>query len=334
VATALACREAGLGSVLLIEADRLGAGATSGAAGLLVPEAHCGTDPAALVHLGRLSLELWRRLHAALPGGVGLLDLDWFGLAPHSDDFVAHPPPGVRWLGTAEVARLLPELAAPRPGAFVARQARLNPLRALARLAAELPQVATGLAATAVRTRGGRVTEVSTGSGTITPGAVVFATGMPPVLDGINLGVPADAVKGHFLVTEPAAVRLPGMVAPVAAQLEDGRLLVGGTIDVGDSTPALRPEVIEALRADLAAAFPALGGLGVTNSWCCLRPHHPDGLPIIDRVPGLENAWMISGHYRTGILMAPASGEIIAEWIATGRRPTLATPWSIERLAG
>ena len=45
MATAAACEEAGLGSVLLIEADRLGAGATGGAAGLLIPEAHRGTDP-------------------------------------------------------------------------------------------------------------------------------------------------------------------------------------------------------------------------------------------------------------------------------------------------
>src|SRR5690349_20781169 len=45
VATALACQDAGLGSVLLVEAERLGAGATGGAAGLLIPEAHLGTDP-------------------------------------------------------------------------------------------------------------------------------------------------------------------------------------------------------------------------------------------------------------------------------------------------
>jgi len=37
VATAAACHEAGLGSVLLIEAGRLGSGATGGAAGLLTP---------------------------------------------------------------------------------------------------------------------------------------------------------------------------------------------------------------------------------------------------------------------------------------------------------
>ena len=40
VATAIACHELDLGSVLLVEAGRLGSGATGGAAGLLTPEPH------------------------------------------------------------------------------------------------------------------------------------------------------------------------------------------------------------------------------------------------------------------------------------------------------
>jgi NADPH-dependent 2,4-dienoyl-CoA reductase/sulfur reductase-like enzyme len=40
VAIAAACHDAGLGSVLLIEAGRLGPGAPGGAAGLATPEIH------------------------------------------------------------------------------------------------------------------------------------------------------------------------------------------------------------------------------------------------------------------------------------------------------
>src|SRR5262249_9535571 len=92
VATAAACPEAGAGAVLLIEASRLGAGATRGAAGLLAPGAHQGIDPPALVELGRASRARWRELDAAVPGGVGFRDLDWLGLAPHQDGFLADPP--------------------------------------------------------------------------------------------------------------------------------------------------------------------------------------------------------------------------------------------------
>jgi glycine/D-amino acid oxidase-like deaminating enzyme len=116
VATAAACHRAGAGSALLIEAGRLGPGATGGAAGLLVPEAHAGSDPEPFVELGRSSLGLWKELEQTVPGGVGLIELDWIGPLPG---------PG----GSGEVA---------------IRQARVNPLRALARLAATN---AAGLAA-------------------------------------------------------------------------------------------------------------------------------------------------------------------------------------------
>jgi len=62
VATAVACHEAGLGSVLLIEAGRLGSGATGGAAGLLTPEPHEWSDPEPFVELARASLDRWSQL--------------------------------------------------------------------------------------------------------------------------------------------------------------------------------------------------------------------------------------------------------------------------------
>jgi glycine oxidase len=331
VATAAACRDAGAGSVLLIEASRLGAGATGGAAGLLVPEAHQGIDPGALVALGRASLDRWRELDVAVPGGVGFRDLDWLGLAPHQDGFLADPPPGAEWLDADEVARLVPGLTPAGPAVRIRHQGRVNPLRALSRLAARIPQVATGCPAIAVRVRGDLVLSVSTPAGVIAPGAVVFATGLPPRLDGLDPGLPAGTVKGHLIVTEPVPVTLPGMVMPLATQLEDGRLIAGGTLDTGDDTGQVRAEVADRIRAELAAALPAAARARVTHRWCCLRPCHPDLLPVIDRVPGLGNAWLTSGHYRTGILMGPATGAALARWISTGQPPALAGPLAIGR---
>lgn len=331
VATAVACRESGAGSVLLIEAGRLGSGATGGAAGLLVPEAHQGVDPAALVNLGRDSLDRWRDLDAAVPAGVGLRDLDWFSLAPYPDGFLADPPVAAEWLGADEMAHLVPGLTPAVPAVRVRHQGRVNPLRALSRLAARIPQVATGCPATAVTVRGDRLLSVSTPAGAIAPGAAVFATGLPPRLDGLDPGLPASTVKGHNIVTEPVPVTLPGMVMPLATQLEDGRLLTGGTLDTGDDTDLVRADVTDRIRAGLAAALPAAARARVTHRWCCRRPCHPDLLPVIDHVPGLGNAWLTSGHYRTGILMGPATGAALAGWITTARPPALAVPLAIGR---
>ena len=331
VAIAAACVAAGIGSVLLVETGRLGTGATGGATGLLIPDPHQWSDPEPFVDLERASLERWRDLEQEVPGGVGLVELDWLGLAPHEGGFAAHQPRAVQWLNPGQVDELIPGLARPMEGALIRRQGRVNPLRALVRLAAGLPAVATGVAATGVTVAGEQITEVVTSAGTVSPGAVVFATGWPPVLDGLAVDIPADRVKGHLLVTEPTPVRLPGIVAPVATQIEGGRLLAGGTFDVGDETPAVQPEVIEAIMDSLAAVLPELRGLGVAWQWCCFRPRHPDRRPVIDRVPGLANAWLTSGHFRTGILNAPATAAVLARWISAGEPPAEPGTWSASR---
>jgi glycine oxidase len=175
------------------------------------------------------------------------------------------------------------------------------------------------------------VRTVATSAGAITPGAVVFATGGPPKLDGLDLQLPAGLVKGHLVVTEPVPVTLPGMVAPLATQIEDHRLLAGGTLDTDDATAGVRADITARIRSELAAALPSLGRVRLTHRWCCWRPRHPDGLAVIDRVPGLSNAWVTSGHYRTGILLAPAAGAALASWITSQRRPGYLQPWGMAR---
>lgn len=332
VAIAAAVLGAGLGSVQLIEAGRLGAGATGGATGLLIPEPHQWSDPETFVDLERASLERWRYLDQVTPGGLGLVELDWIGLAPDAGR-AAHQPPNVEWLDAAKVAALVPGLAWRLGGALIRHQARVNPLRALVGLADGLPSVGTGVAATGVTVRGGRIESVATSAGEISAGAVVFATGQPPVLDGLELGIPSDRVKGHLLVTEPAPVHLPCTVAPVATPLQDGRLLAGGTFDYGDESPEVREEVVDMIMAGLRSALPGARGLQVSHQWCCFRPRHPDRRPVIDRVPGIGNAWLTSGHFRTGILNAPATGLAIARWIAADKPPPEAGTWSAERFA-
>ena len=127
VATAIACHELDLGSVLLIEAGRLGSGATGGAAGLLTPEPHEWSDPEPFVELARASLDRSSQLDESVPGGVGLVELDWIGLAPDPGGFAPHLQPAVEWLEPGDVASLVPGLARPMAGALIRHQARSTP---------------------------------------------------------------------------------------------------------------------------------------------------------------------------------------------------------------
>ena len=217
-------------------------------------------------------------------------------------------------------------------GAVIPNQARLNPLRALARLAMTLPHLASRTPAVSVIITGGKITEVSTPAGTFVPGAVVFATGTPPKVDGLELGIPYDTVKGHLMITAATDVRLPAVVAPIGSPLQGGRILVGGTLDLDDTSTDVRPEVVNSLRSGLATFLPSLAGIAAESAWTCFRPHHPDDLPVIDpRLPEVTNGWVTSGHYRTGILMAPATADLLASWISTQRPPSQALPWSTGR---
>jgi glycine oxidase len=289
-ATAAACQRAGLGSVVVLERDKLGVGASGGAAGLLMPEAHAGLDPEPFVDAMRLSLEAWRRLDSTWTGGVGLLPHQWHG----------------------------------QP------QARVNPLRAIARLASELRGIASGVQVNGMDCADGRLQVVHTSAGEFRPRNVVLATGTPPPLLGLE-SVPAGEVKGHMLCTAPTGLTTPANL-DVCSVIEDGRLLVGGTLDVGETERRVRPEVIDSMWSDVVAAWPAANGVRVEYTWACFRPAHPDHLPVIDRVPGLSNVWLTSGHYKTGILMAPASGSALAAWILDGAPPAWVSPFTLKRL--
>jgi glycine oxidase len=192
--------------------------------------------------------------------------------------------------------------------------------------------VNTGVSAVGVSTEAGRVTTVQTSAGEFRPAHVVFATGLPPRLDGLTLDVPASEVKGHMLASNPTSMAPPEVVADIAKVIEDGRLLVGGSLDLGDDERVVRDEVVDRMWAEMVALWPAARDIGVGYRWACFRPAHADHLPVIDRVPSLSNAWLTSGHYKTGILNAAATGRALATWMRTGERPPEVAPFSVDRL--
>jgi glycine/D-amino acid oxidase-like deaminating enzyme len=72
----------------------------------------------------------------------------------------------------------------------------------------------------------------------------------------------------------------------------------------------------------------------VDYTWACFRPAHPDHLPIVDRLPGFDNVWMTTGHYKTGILLAPGTANALVTWMQTGRRPVEVEPFGLARVPG
>jgi glycine/D-amino acid oxidase-like deaminating enzyme len=88
-----------------------------------------------------------------------------------------------------------------------------------------------------------------------------------------------------------------------------GRLWLGATLEPGDQAD---PAALAALRELDGAAPPWLRQASVIRQWRGHRPH-PIGqpAPLLEQLePGLVLA---SGHYRNGVLLAPATAEWVAE---------------------
>jgi glycine/D-amino acid oxidase-like deaminating enzyme len=333
LATAVFCRRAGIGRVLVIEAARLAGAASGGAGGALAPELHQLSDPPAFVALARASLALYREFDQDWNRALGLEQTAGLLLLPQGAPPGLRPWPGVDLLDRDRVAELVPELV-PMPAGLLARdQARVHPLRLAAALARRAGSVATGVAMTDLEVSGGRIVGVQTTVGELQPGVVVFATGLAPEP---WVQVPQRLVKGHLVATEPVGFRLrcgvhtPGLGV---GSMADGGLLAGGTRDEVDHSPQVRAEVIRDIRRRLAELLPAASQVRVRYQWCCFRPATADGQPVIDRVPGLDNAWVSAGHDGDGLLMAPATGQALATWIATSRQPQQVTSFGLSRFA-
>jgi glycine oxidase len=332
------CRRAGVDRVVVIEADQLASAASGGAAAALSPEPHVWTEPEAFVRLGRESLDLYRRFDDEWGGGFELRTLRWLIALgfPVPDELRAGP--GVQVLDQAGVEELEPELSGVRGGLVHPDQAHLNPLKLAVALSRRAGQVVTGVSMHGVLMAKDKVTVVHSSAGDFEPGVVVFATGsLPEVGRASGMGVPLGQrmVKGHLIATEPAPFRLEVAIAApegLVIQLEDGRLVCGGTLDEDDSSREVRPEVVAGIRSELERLIPATAALATSHAWCCFRPFVAGGLPVIDRLG--DNAWATAGHYRTGILMAPATGEALAGWITTGARPDSVSAFGLSRLEG
>jgi glycine oxidase len=328
--TAAMCRRAGLGEVAVVEAGRLADGPSGRAGGILAPAVHHGIDPECLVSLGQSSLTLWKELDRAWEGALGVEPLDILqtfppaGLPEAAGWRVPDPPPGVERLEPEAARELEPNLAPGCSAMLLRDQARVHPLRLAAALARLAGTVATGVRVTGVEAAGAGAARVRTDRGELTAGAVILATGTAPELDGLPPVAGQLQIKGTLLATAPAPFRLRAAVAGRGGQvfqLADGRLVFGNTFHPTDTAPEVRPETMASTRADLDALVPAIARVPLSHAWTCFRPATAGGLPVIDKLPGLERVWATYGHFRTGFQLATGTGQALASWIAHGKRP-------------
>ncbi|MEU6251534.1 FAD-dependent oxidoreductase [Streptomyces sp. NPDC047043] len=193
------------------------------------------------------------------------------------------------------------------------------------------------------RTTGGQVTAIRTDLGEIACSSVVIAAGMRSsrLLGALGHPLPLQAGKGYSFSVDldpaPRHTLYFGERRAVASPIA-GTTRIGGTMELSGNNNRLdwRRVVAVALasRHYLGRWFDDpddLVGL-IRDPWVGGRPFLPDGLPVIDKVPGHANAYVATGHGMLGVTLGPVTGHRLTEYVVTGRRPTVLDPFRFDRL--
>jgi glycine oxidase len=103
---------------------------------------------------------------------------------------------------------------------------------------------------------------------------------------------------------------------------EDGRVLVGSTMEDAGFDASTTAEAIDGLLRFAMDLAPELAKAAVERTWAGLRPATADGLPLLGRVPDLKNAWIATGHFRNGLTLSTATAQEMSLLIR-GHAPTI-----------
>ncbi len=157
---------------------------------------------------------------------------------------------------------------------------------------------------------------------------VVLAAGAwtPALTRPLGIPLPLEPAKGYSctLGAVPAGPRLPILAEElrVAVTPLDGRLRVGGTLELAGFEERLDPRRYGAVLRSAARILREPPDLGRGEAWYGFRPLTADGLPAIGPVRRVDGLILAAGHGMLGFTQSPATGKVVAE-IASGQRPSV-----------
>jgi D-amino-acid dehydrogenase len=199
-------------------------------------------------------------------------------------------------------------------------------VHAVGELAAEEGvDIRTGVEVLGVRRRGAHIDSLWTTAGDLPTREVVVAAGVSSVGLARHLGVrlPVEGAKGYHVDVEARAgdPELPVWLheSRVVITPLDGRLRLAGTLELTGTDDRVDARRVEAIVAAARRAMPHFGARRTLDVWRGLRPCTPDGLPVIGRVRGIENAVLATGHGMWGLQLAPLTGRLVAAVVADER---------------
>lgn len=345
-------------AVDVFERGQAGHGASWAAAGMLAGgvETEPGEEP--LLSLARESQRRWpdfaRELAAASGIDPAYRDEGTLIIAVTRDeaeqlrftyDFQRGLGIELEWLSGAEVRRREPHL---RPGITagvyspgdhqVDNRALVLALRGAFLRAGGRLQENTEVSAIEIengRTCGLRCGDAHYEADVVVVAAGAWSRGLPGLPKSAR--PPVRPVKGQMLALQmdPAAPLLRHVLWATKSYLtprRDGRLIVGATVEERGFDERLTAGGVFALLEAAWRPLPAIEDLPIVEFWTGFRPTSRDDQPILGPSP-VEGLVFATGHHRNGILLAPVTADLLADFVLGGRLDPVAAPFTLERFA-
>ena len=143
------------------------------------------------------------------------------------------------------------------------------------------------------------------------------------LLQQMHIDLQIHPVRGQMLVLQAKPGLLKHTVLKDGHYLIprlDGKIIIGSTTENAGFDKATTHEALMELRAFANQLMPALQNAELLHHWAGLRPGCGEGIPCISDHPEIQGLYINAGHFRNGIVMAPASAELMAAMIS-GDKP-------------
>jgi glycine oxidase len=320
---------------LVIDHRPPGGGATQASAGMLAPyvEAH---ESGPLLELGVRSLALYDDWIAAIRRDAGV-DVEYrrigtLEVALDSDEaerLKQHTDAASvtrTWMSADAARRAHPALGSIAGALYTPLHGYVD----VRGLTAALVTAATRRGATfrestvrAIEQADGALRVVTDDGALTAPTAILAAGAWTNRIESVGKLPPLRPVRGQLLHLgwqgDPIDTIIWGPDCYIVPRT-DGSILVGATVeDVGFDERTTSAGIRDLLDA-ACDLLPQGWGATFLDARVGLRPATPDELPVIGpdpMVPGLVHA---SGHFRNGVLLAPLTVRLVADWVAKGIR--------------
>ncbi|MFO8099504.1 MAG: FAD-binding oxidoreductase, partial [Salinibacter sp.] len=241
----------------------------------------------------------------------------------------------VRVLDRAELDDVLPNGPSEAwGGVYYSQDALLNPVQLLSALQARIDEqggsLRPGTAVTGFERHNGRIRTVRTPRQEWTADEVILAAGAwsAPLAQKLGFDLPIQPAKGYSVTyADPAETpERPYVLSEtkVAVTPMNGQLRCAGTLELAGFDGSVDTRRATPILREAARYVPHVhpDAPEQEDVWAGFRPCTPDGLPIIGRVPSLDNLVVATGHGMMGVSMAPITGRLVGA-IVQGEPPPL-----------